>query len=256
MVEMPLKPAFPKWPLIAFLSFFLGVASVFAYQKYLPTRSLLVGPSPSSATVVSPSLAIDSTVGWKNYQNSLFGFSFLYPQELILYDQLKQVGDNLLLQNYRDVPNRKIDPSDFQLVLSVSKDEGKSLEEYPKLWESELGKLPTERVLIGNIDAIKGFSGQKYKAVPTVWVKNHGYLYSFQLSILESSNKELFDLILSTFKFIDQTSTPAITDQELQQGWYWGDSGQKKSGTPLEWVFQEAGRSSCWHQPGISCAIP
>lgn len=125
---------------------------------------------------------------------------------MTLYDQLEHVGDNLLLQNYQDLPERKEIPSDFQLVLSVNKDEGKALEEYPKLEEKEFGNLPSEKVLIGNVSAIKGFSGQKYQAVPTVWLINDGYLYTFQLSMPESTNKDLFDQILSTFKFTDSNS--------------------------------------------------
>ncbi len=46
---------------------------------------------------------------------------------------------------------------------------------------------------------------------------------------------------------------PLIDDQELSVGWYWGDSTQKKTGTPEDWVYEEAGRSSCWHQPNTKC---
>lgn len=46
---------------------------------------------------------------------------------------------------------------------------------------------------------------------------------------------------------------PAVTSQERTRGWYWGAIDQKKPGTPLDWVYQEAGRSSCWHKPDVSC---
>lgn len=106
-----------------------------------------------------------------------------------------------MLQNFKDIPGRKENSSDFQLVLFINQDDGKALEEYPKSWEEELGKLPTEKLLIDGVNAIGGYSGQKYQAVPTVWIKNSGYLYNLQLSTPESTNKEFFDQILSTLTF-------------------------------------------------------
>ncbi|MBU0576607.1 hypothetical protein KJ707_01655 [Patescibacteria group bacterium] len=48
----------------------------------------------------------------------------------------------------------------------------------------------------------------------------------------------------------------SITKQELQQGWYWGSSLQKKSGTPSDWVFSGSGsRSDCWHEPSSLCTL-
>jgi len=51
----------------------------------------------------------------------------------------------------------------------------------------------------------------------------------------------------------NQEIVPKITTQELNQEWYWASASQKKPGTPVNWVFTEAGRSSCWHQAGSSC---
>ncbi len=45
----------------------------------------------------------------------------------------------------------------------------------------------------------------------------------------------------------------SLTQEELNRGWYWGLKDQKKSGTPNNWDFTEAGRSSCWHKPETSC---
>ena len=64
VVPEPPKRSFPKWPLIALFSFFFGIASVLAYQKYLPSRFNLVGPSssPQVSPAVSPAIQSGSLV--------------------------------------------------------------------------------------------------------------------------------------------------------------------------------------------------
>src|SRR3989344_660851 len=103
---------------------------------------------------------------------------------------------NQLLQNFDGSKPRQETASDFQLALFVSKDDGTSLENYPKQWEGEFGKLQTETITIGGIKAIKGFSGQKYRVVPTVWFTLTNILYTIQLSNPNSTNKSWFDQIL------------------------------------------------------------
>jgi hypothetical protein len=71
-------------------------------------------------------------------------------------------------------------------------------------------------------------------------------------NITSQFQKEV-DQILSTFKFLDKESIPAISTTELQKGWYWGFEDQKKLNTPSDWVFFDAGRSSCWHKVGVNC---
>jgi hypothetical protein len=53
----------------------------------------------------------------------------------------------------------------------------------------------------------------------------------------------------------DCEETSSITQQELERGWYWGNQNQKKPGTPDDWIYEEAGRSSCWHKPGVKCRL-
>lgn len=42
---------------------------------------------------------------------------------------------------------------------------------------------------------------------------------------------------------------PGITEGDLEQDWYWGSETQKKPGTPDNWIWVEAGRSSKWICP-------
>jgi len=44
-----------------------------------------------------------------------------------------------------------------------------------------------------------------------------------------------------------------ISASELSMGWYYGTLDQKKPNTPTTWLFEEAGRSSCWHDSATKC---
>lgn len=48
---------------------------------------------------------------------------------------------------------------------------------------------------------------------------------------------------------------PAISQTDLYQGWYWAAQNQKKPNTPTDWIFIDAGRSSCWHRPDVECTF-
>lgn len=49
--------------------------------------------------------------------------------------------------------------------------------------------------------------------------------------------------------------TPEISAEDLRKGWYYGTFTQKKLGTPADWIYQDAGRSSCWHMMVVRCGI-
>ncbi|PIS17913.1 hypothetical protein COT54_02200 [Candidatus Collierbacteria bacterium CG09_land_8_20_14_0_10_46_12] len=51
-----------------------------------------------------------------------------------------------------------------------------------------------------------------------------------------------------------EINIPQISQQDLQQGWYWGDVDQKKPGTPSDWRYSDLGKSSCWHKPSVICS--
>lgn len=44
-----------------------------------------------------------------------------------------------------------------------------------------------------------------------------------------------------------------ISSSELDMGWYYGTESQKKSNTPVSWVYTGAGRNSCWHELNTQC---
>ncbi|MDP1722204.1 MAG: hypothetical protein Q8L37_03265 [Candidatus Gottesmanbacteria bacterium] len=166
-------------------------------------------PDGASAKEGAPTLATgaDLFAQWITYTNDKHKFSFTYPQELSYLndylDKNTQIYGNLLLQNFDGSKPRKELTSDFQMGIWLNKDDGTPLANHPKQWEKELGKLPIEYITVGGINAIKGFSEQKYQAVPTVWFSKNDDSYMIQLSHPNSTNKIWFDQILSTFKFTE-----------------------------------------------------
>jgi hypothetical protein len=153
-----------------------------------------------SPVYTEPNQSPDPTANWKTYTNTQYGFSFKYPTDLgFLYDQLS--GGNLLLQNFNGTAPRKELDSDFQFALFVTKYDGTPLFKFSEQWEKELKTGKPIIVEIANKQAVRGFSGQKYNPVPTIWFTDKNNLYTIQLSNPESTNKDWFDQILSTFKF-------------------------------------------------------
>jgi len=44
----------------------------------------------------------------------------------------------------------------------------------------------------------------------------------------------------------DSEKIPSITEKDLECGWYYGSESQKKPGTPDDWTWTSAGKSSHW----------
>lgn len=51
------------------------------------------------------------------------------------------------------------------------------------------------------------------------------------------------------------SNAPYISEADISRGWYWGDKNQKKPGTPDNWIYTEAGRSSSWHKVGVDSSF-
>lgn len=64
----------------------------------------------------------------------------------------------------------------------------------------------------------------------------------------ETKWKESQGCILVT----ERGSYVAINNRELEQGWYFGFSNEKKLNTPVDWVWIETGRKSVWQKPQLN----
>ena len=64
--------------------------------------------------------------------------------------------------------------------------------------------------------------------------------------------KKLISIMLFGLIFVSacvQEGQNTITTEDLNKGCYFGDYNQKIPGTPDDWTWHEAGRSSYWSAP-------
>ncbi len=56
-------------------------------------------------------------------------------------------------------------------------------------------------------------------------------------------------LVISLTACTALTGSSTITEDELSQGWYYGQQDEQKEGTPEGWTFLEDGENSKWIKP-------
>ncbi len=190
----PPKKSFPAWSFIAVFSFFLGVASVLAYQRFQPTRIIPVGPSPSPVIAdLSPSS--DLTADWETYTNTKYGF-------LIKYDPNNQpieiagTGQQLALISFGTMKN-----NGFDIEIST----GDTLEYYKnRIMDHVTGIIDKEEKI-----TVAGIVGTKLTYKQVIVIDN----FDVSQVIINKNDRDYIitafasdiDQILSTFKFVDQT---------------------------------------------------
>lgn len=105
---------FPRWFFIALFSFFLGAASVFAYQKWQPakpTGSVLVASSSTPHPVVSLQPSADPTIGWQTFTGKEIAFK--YPLDWTVKEEYSDYfsGYMLTLENANKIVSIVVTPS-------------------------------------------------------------------------------------------------------------------------------------------------
>ncbi len=90
-----------------------------------------------------------------------------------------------------------------------------------------------------------GFPNQKKPGTPETWIQVGGD--SLSARWVDP------DLISDIFNH----NGPPITQEELTNGWYYGELNQKKPGTPDNWLHKNEGtRSAMWFDPDLLAREP
>lgn len=231
------------------------VAGYFAFQYYRLKNQTIASLPPVNLPVVSPTALADPTADWQTYTNKIYNYEFKYPD------------------NWYIIPNKdnSVDagPNSLESLQALG-GHGGGVDNPIFIVYSNQNAITdsadgTEKVLSQkNID-VSGIPAISYKVSGSVGFEEATIVLikSKKLEIIYYDKpfqqyQDTFDQILSTFKFTDTSGddytpeTTAITQSQLDKGWYWGDS-QKRPGTPSNWVFKQADESSCWHKPDIVC---
>lgn len=216
--------------------------SIQSINQLTPTTSI----PPTSVQTLTIANEMDR---WNIYSNSTHYLSFKYPNNWTLNkkNDSDSVNANLELKNGEAVINMAFN-------MEGIGGQGQNYQGEPfKLDKYDLFKFKKENTynntqIIGITDSLTETLG-----LSKINGKTYSIYLSYPVGIDQSVNLENdFDQILSTFKFLDKENI-TITQDQLDKGWYWGSIDQKLQGTPDDWTYQDAGRSSCWHKLGIEC---
>lgn len=187
-----LNPVGYKWPLIAFFSFLLGITSVFAYQKLQPSRIIPEGQSPTPSAAVAP--AVDPTANWKTYTNTSANYSIKYPMDWKTGNVAAGAGSSEAGANAR-----------YITISSTQNSTGNfGIEAMQIIPPSEENFLNVEKK-INNI-ILKCNSNFTSDIKIWCWVKVPNQEKYLNIQVSKGQNEginQTFDLILSTFKFLD-----------------------------------------------------
>jgi len=230
-------------------------------QVLNPQTSLTIQtPSSTPKKVSSISISVDETAGWQTYINMMLGFSFRYPTE---YKAPIENNNYIsLISPLNPEPKKGYELQNGELKVEIyvsdaSPDETlMELVKKKKAQSDSLGSntkiLKEEEILVDGINAVK----QTWEGMGTgqtiLFIKDNKEFGMIKFPAVTTRDNE-FNQILSTFKFLNTNELPKLSEEILIKGWYWGFEDQKQPGTPDDWIYKEAGRSSCWHKPEIEC---
>ncbi|MCL5438573.1 MAG: hypothetical protein M1268_01120 [Patescibacteria group bacterium] len=215
----------PRW-LKIILSIFavipiIGITGAILLASQNPYKQLgKVKAKITPTQTVSPTPTVDPTANWKTYTNSKFRFSFKYPPDIKISSTSGEFENGLNLEFGKEnsgmpiltvwlttgdyVKGRQNDLNtilstnkldDYNYQISAKKIDGKNLYVYTQEFDSSSNKF-----------APPGGPLYRVGALGTI---NNIFFDIFYNSNKETSkqDQQIFDQILSTFKFLDQNQT-------------------------------------------------
>ncbi len=209
-------PIPPKPPISLNLAFLiitlvsLLLSIFFIYQNWRLNQKLeaLIRSQPTpTPSVANPPLTetppIDPTANWKTYRNETAGYSLKYPADMLVFCNYPNTKGLRLWQAPFDCPNGH----DIFYEIAVIENLPGEYKEYKKPSSARQinidGIKATEKTYVyENTDGPLQSLGQSTE----ILIDNNGYTIQIQLLGNSLDKKNLFDQILSTFKFLDNTN--------------------------------------------------
>lgn len=191
------QPLQSKFLLLSILLAFLAVIFTIgvAVGNYLSTiKEPPTEPAVSLPTRVPTAFpTVDQTGNWETYTNKRYGYSLRYPQE-ITYEESSSYGTK-----------------NKEEITTTFTTEGSSLKIFGNAGGRGVSSIKSEAILISGIPTVKFYETENsgvIKAIETGF--GDSIYFSFTLSadkMKAEAHDRLFDHVLSTFKFLDQTET-------------------------------------------------
>jgi len=210
--------------LIVLITVLGGAGAMFAYQKYYqkapyptPTPStsalenLKATPSPANETASPDPIGAN----WKTYRNDKYSYEFSYPSDHTIYSGIIQNEPKFIIaKNNSDKIYFSLDeklnfccePTVLSFIAENAEKNTKTwMNEYLNSiqeWKQELTKIDIKETTFANKKATEAIGGSGSYGPPyrliVIQLENNALLI-----IKQDFDDELFDQILSTFKFLD-----------------------------------------------------
>lgn len=195
----------------------LVVALVGAGAYYLGSRRTVPTTNLELASTQTPTPTPDPTANWKTYTSNRAGFSLKYPTSLPIETRL---CGGTCLEDLSFTPNPFAGSSSIAVVLAFKDPRIKTLDDYKNIFiKNDSSIINVQAANIGGNTAVSYKLSGGIPPLPIIEyaVIHNDYYYLIRLEDSDETNKDLignqkmFDQILSTFKFIEATSSATIT---------------------------------------------
>src|SRR3989344_6063653 len=199
LTSQEVKPNVIHWAMAGVAILAVGIAIGLLMGKYIYTPK----PTPSPIVSASPTPTSDPTANWKTYRNETAGYSLKYPADMLVFCNYPNTKGLRLWQAPFDCPNG----NDIFYEIAVIENLPGEYKEYKKPSSARQinidGMKATEKTYVyENTDCPLQSLGQSTE----ILIDNNGYTIQIQLLVNSLDKKNLFDQILSTFKFLEQTT--------------------------------------------------
>lgn len=220
----PVEPPSPpktlplKWIIIiiALLAGIVLTGTYFIFKSQSGKQTPQPAPQVSVQPAVSSTPTPDETANWKTYTNKTYGFSIKYPSDLEVEDKSSQFPPFTIFitDKTKQVPSEGGSKINLYAFVEI-KSSNSSLMYYVNDTKNNLEYIDKKKV--GEIEFVIarekfGMTGGNFDRY---LAQNRDYIITFANSPY-ALDEQIFNQILSTFKFINTESDKNLSDAKLQ----------------------------------------